>query len=137
MTAVREIMTSNPRCVDTDDTLQMAAQYMASDGVGGLPICGPDGQLKGMVTDRDIVVRGLAQGRHLADSAGSLNQGEAVTVGADDTIEELLETMTQHQVKRVPVIDGTRLVGIVTVSDAARSLPQPDVAKLVNALSVV
>lgn len=135
MTVVREIMTSDPRCIGSDDTLQKAAQYMAEDGVGGLPICGQDGHLKGMLTDRDIVVRGLAEGKRLSDPAGSLNQGEAVTIGADDTIAELMETMAQHGVKRLPVIDGTRLVGIVTVSDVARTIPQQDAGDLVSALS--
>ncbi|QVQ54919.1 CBS domain-containing protein [Spiractinospora alimapuensis] len=128
-------MTSAPRCIDTDDTLQKAAQYMASDGVGSLPICGPDGELKGVLTDRDIVVRGVAQGKRLSDPAGSLNQGVAVTVDADDTVDELVHTMAEHQVKRVPVVDEARLVGIVSVADVARSEPRQNVGDLVNALS--
>lgn len=135
-TTVREIMTSDPRCVGTDDSLQKAAELMASDQVGALPICGQDGRLKGMVTDRDLVVRGLAAGKRLSDTAGNLNQGEAVTVGADDSVDEAMRTMLDKEVKRLPVIDGTTLVGMVTTGDLARALPNPAVGDLVEALSV-
>ncbi|WP_026116033.1 CBS domain-containing protein [Nocardiopsis kunsanensis] len=135
-TTVREIMTPDPRCVGTDDSLQKAAELMAGDRVGALPICGQDGRLKGMVTDRDLVVRGLAAGKRLSDPAGSLNQGEAVTVGADDSVDEAMRTMLDKEVKRLPVIDGTTLVGMVTTGDVARALPNPAVGDLVEALSV-
>lgn len=136
MATVREIMTRNPECVQTDHTLQAAAEHMERLGVGGLPICGPENRLKGMITDRDIVVRGLARGRRLDTPVGELNQGEAVTVGADDSTDELLSTMAHHQVKRLPVIDGDRLVGIVTIADAARALPNPESGDLLDALSM-
>ncbi|KIH99679.1 hypothetical protein LP52_05380 [Streptomonospora alba] len=136
MATVREIMTRNPECAQTDHTLQAAAEQMERLGVGGLPICGPENRLKGMITDRDIVVRGLARGRRLDTPVGELNQGEAVTVGADDSTDELLSTMTHHQVKRLPVIDGDRLVGIVTIADAARALPNPESGDLLDALSM-
>lgn len=133
---VREVMTPDPRCVGTDDSLQKAAELMAGDGVGALPICGQDGRLKGVLTDRDIVVRGLAGGKQLADPAGGLNQGEAVTAGADDPVDVVLNTMIDKGVKRLPVIDGTDLVGMVTVADIARALPNPQVGDLVELLSV-
>lgn len=133
---VREVMTPEPRCIGTDDSLQKAAELMAADGVGALPICGQDGKLKGVLTDRDIVVRGLARGKNWDDPAGDLTQAEAVTVGADDPIDEVLNTMTAHEVKRLPVIDGTTLVGMVTTADVARALPNPVAGDLVRALSV-
>ncbi|WP_233515670.1 CBS domain-containing protein [Nocardiopsis sp. L17-MgMaSL7] len=129
-------MTADPRCIGTDDSLQKAADLMAADQVGALPICGQDGRLKGVLTDRDIVVRGLAGGKDLADSAGGLTQGEAVTVGADDSVDEAMDTMLEHGVKRLPVIDGVTLVGIVTTADIARALPNPEVGGLVKALSL-
>jgi CBS domain-containing protein len=67
---------------------------------------------------------------------GELAQGEAVTIGADDDINEVLATMAQHQVRRLPVIDGHALVGIVAQADVARSIKNPKVGKLVEALSV-
>jgi CBS domain-containing protein len=68
--------------------------------------------------------------------AGELAQGEAVTIGADDDAGEILRTMTEHRVRRLPVIDGHDLVGIVSQADVARSLRDPDVGSLVSALSV-
>lgn len=137
LVTVREVMTPDPRCIGSDDSLQKAAELMAGDQVGALPICGQDGRLKGVLTDRDIVVRGLARGKQVADPSGGLNQGEAATVGADDPVDEALHTMLMHGVKRLPVIDGTTLVGMVTTADIARALPNPAVGDLVKALSLV
>jgi CBS domain-containing protein len=110
---------------------------MAEHGVGALPICGPDDRLLGMLTDRDITVKVLAKGMDPATTmAGDLAQGEAVTIGADDSTDELLNTMADHKVRRVPVIDGHKLIGVVAQADVARSLPNPRVGDLVDALSV-
>jgi CBS domain-containing protein len=137
MTTAREVMTPDPRCVRASETTQDAARMMADLGVGALPVCGEDNRLKGMITDRDIVVKVIAEGRDpRAVHAGELAQGEAVTIGADDDIGEALDTMREHQVRRLPVIDGRDLVGIVAQADAARALPDPKVGDLVEALSV-
>lgn len=137
MATAREVMTADPECVSTDDSLMLAAERMRRLGVGALPICGPDKKLKGVLTDRDIVVKGLGTGKNPERiNSGSFNDGEAVTVGADDSVEELLNVMIDRQVKRVPVIDGTKLVGIVTLADAARALPNPDAGRLIDALSM-
>ncbi len=136
MPTAREIMTNDVTCVREQDDLRTAAKQMAQLGVGSLPICGADNRLKGMLTDRDIVVKVLAEGRDPAGvTAGELAQGEAVTIGADDDAEEILRTMSQHQVRRLPVIDGHELVGIVAVADVARSLPDRPVGDLVEAIS--
>ncbi len=137
MTTAREIMTADPRCVDATETVLDAAKRMAELDVGALPICGEDNQLKGMLTDRDIVVKVLAAGKDArAVRAGELAQGEAVTIGADDEAREILRTMSRHQVRRLPVIDGHDLVGVVAQADVARALNDPDVGDLVEALSV-
>jgi CBS domain-containing protein len=109
---------------------------MGELGVGALPICGPDNKIKGVVTDRDLIVKVVAQGRDLAGfPAGDLNQDEAVTIGADDPVDEVLATMTHHKVRRLPVIDGDTLVGMVSLADVARALPNPEVGELVEALT--
>ncbi|WP_158880520.1 CBS domain-containing protein [Amycolatopsis anabasis] len=137
MTTAREIMTPDAQCVQTSETVLEAAKTMAELGVGALPICGEDNRLKGMLTDRDIVVKVLAQGKDpRAIQAGELAQGEAVTIGADDDAEEILRTMSRHQVRRLPVIDGHDLVGMVAQADVARKLPEPRVGDLLEALSV-
>jgi CBS domain-containing protein len=136
MTVAKDIMTPGPRCVGENDTLVDAAKLMASLDVGALPICGEDKRLKGMVTDRDIVVKCIAQGGDPATTtAGSLGQGKPVTIGADDDIEEALDVMKRHQVRRLPVIDGHDLVGIISQADIALSLAAQDVGETVAEIS--
>ncbi len=136
MTTARDIMTPRAECVNADETVLDAAQKMARLGVGSLPICGTDDRLKGVLTDRDIVVKVLAQGRDPKScQAGELAQGEAVTIGADDDAAEILNTMATHKVRRLPVIDGHTLVGIVALADVARALPDRPVGDLVDAIS--
>ncbi|MFD3546350.1 CBS domain-containing protein [Streptomyces sp. NPDC058655] len=137
MTTAREIMTEGAECIGAEETVLEAAKKMTRLEVGALPICGTDDKLKGMLTDRDIVVKVLGAGKDPARvTAGELAQGEAVTIGADDDAAEILRTMSEHQVRRLPVIDGHRLVGIVAQADVARALPDPQVADLLQALSV-
>jgi CBS domain-containing protein len=137
MTTARDIMSTDTRCVRSDESIAVAAARMAELSVGSLPICGPDDKLIGMLTDRDIAIKVVAAGKDPATAqAGEFAQGEAVTIGADDDIQELLATMAQHQVRRLPVIDGHRLVGLVAQADVARALPDPRVGDLVEALSV-
>ena len=136
MTTAREIMTPDVTCVGEKETLADAARKMADLGVGSLPICGEDNRLKGMLTDRDIVVKALAKGRNPSDcTAAELAEGKPVTIGADDDAQEILRTMSQHKVRRLPVIDGHQLVGIVAVADVARALPDRPVGDLIDAIS--
>ncbi|WP_432753999.1 CBS domain-containing protein [Streptomyces sp. JL2001] len=136
MPTAREIMTPDATCIGAQDSVLDAAKKMTDMGVGALPICGTDNKLKGMLTDRDIVVKVLGAGKDPAScQAGELAQGEAVTIGADDDAAEILRTMTRHKVRRLPVIDGHSLVGIVAQADVARALPDPQVGDLLEALS--
>ncbi|ATY11698.1 CBS domain-containing protein [Amycolatopsis sp. AA4] len=136
MTTARDLMTPNAVCVRESDTVNDAARTMAREQLGALPVCGEDNRLKGMLTDRDIVVKVIAEGKDpRAVHAGELAQGEAVTIGADDDVAEILQTMSQHRVRRLPVIDGHDLVGVVAQADVARALPNPDTGVLVEALS--
>jgi CBS domain-containing protein len=136
MTTAREIMTSDATCARESDTVHDAAVTMAQKQVGALPICGEDNRLKGMITDRDIVVKVLAEGKDpRAVHVGELAQGEVVTIGADDDAQEILRTMSEHRVRRLPVIDGHDLVGIVAQADVARALSNPTAGELVEALS--
>ncbi|MGI5405129.1 CBS domain-containing protein [Streptomyces sp. CA-135486] len=136
MTTAREIMTGGAECIGAQETVLEAAKKMTELGVGALPICGTDKRLKGMLTDRDIVVKVLGVGKDPAEvKAGELAQGEVVTIGADDDAEEILRTMSEHKVRRLPVIDGHTLVGMVAQADVARALPDPKVGDLLQALS--
>jgi CBS domain-containing protein len=136
MPTAREIMSGDVTCVGENETLLDAARKMADLNVGSLPICGEDDRLKGMVTDRDIVVKVLATGRDPGKvTAGEVAEGKPVTIGADDDTEEILRTMAQYKVRRLPVIDGHRLVGIVAVADVARALPDRPVGDLMDSIS--
>jgi len=119
MTTARDIMTKGADFVDSNTTVLDVAKRLASEDYGSLPICDGD-KLKGMITDRDIVVKVLAEGKDPATTKViDLVQGEVVTIGADDSVEEAARTMAKHQVRRLPVIDGTKLVGMVAQADLA------------------
>lgn len=129
----REIMTGGVECIGENESVAEASKKMAQLGVGALPICGDDDRLKGMITDRDIVIKVIAEGKDPARcTAGELAEGKPVTIGADDDIDELVRTMSQYHVKRLPVIDGHRLVGMVTEADVASNAPQEKVVELVK-----
>jgi CBS domain-containing protein len=134
----RDIMSPDCTCVGESETLLDAAKKLAELDVGALPICGEDDRLKGMLTDRDIVVKALAQGKDPASTkAAELGQGDSktVTVGADDPIDEALRTMIDHKVRRLPVIDGHRLVGVISQADIATNIDEERVGDLVEAIS--
>jgi CBS domain-containing protein len=132
----REVMTGDAKCVGENDTVLDAARQLAELDVGAMPICGEDDRLKGMVTDRDIVVKVLAEGKDPSQTrAGELGEGKPVTIGADDSVDEAVRTMKEHKVRRLPVIDGHRLIGMVSQADLARSIDESQVGDLVETIS--
>src|SRR3954467_9178295 len=134
--SARDIMSSDAECVQETDTILDAAKRLAELDVGAMPICGEDERLKGMLTDREIVVKVLAQGKDPSSTKVSeLAEGKPVTIGADDPIDEALRTMIEYGVRRLPVIDGDRLVGMVSQADVARETSPEKAGELVAALS--
>jgi CBS domain-containing protein len=132
----RDIMSSNPECIGENETLVDAARKLKQLDIGALPICGQDNRLKGMLTDRDIVVKVIAEGRDpQACKAGELAQGKPVTIGADDSVEEALRTMTEYKVRRLPVIDGHDLIGMVSQADIATNIDDAQIGALVESIS--
>lgn len=132
----KDVMTSPCECIGESKTVADAAKKLSELGVGSMPICGDDDRLKGMLTDRDIVVRVVAEGRDPAEvKVSELAQGKPVTVGADDSIEEVLSVMSENKIRRLPVIDGHDLVGIVSQADIATDLGESETANLVEAIS--
>ena len=134
----RDIMSTDVHSISAEATALDAAKKLRDLNVGALPICGEDNRLKGMITDRDIVVKVLAQGKDPSTvTAGELGQGdsETVTIGADDSIDEALRTMKEHAVRRLPVIDGTECIGIVSQADLAKEIDEEQVGELVEAIS--
>src|SRR6266498_2422769 len=129
----RDIMHPGAECIGEDDTVATAAQKMRDLGVGSLPICGADDRLHGILTDRDIVVRCIAEGRDPAQlRAGELAQGTLFWVEATADVGEVLHQMEDHKVKRLPVIENHRLVGIISEADLARNLDEHRLAEFVE-----
>jgi CBS domain-containing protein len=134
----RDIMSGDCTCIGENDTVLDAAKLLKEKDVGAVPICGEDDRLKGMLTDRDIVVKVLAEGKDPSEvKAGELGQGDGktVTVGADDSIDDALKTMSENQVRRLPVIDEQRCVGVIAQADIARNIDEEKVGDLVEAIS--
>jgi CBS domain-containing protein len=134
----RDVMTEAPEYLKEDTPVREAAERMAGEDVGALPVCDSSGHLIGMLTDRDIVVKAIAKGADVgAASVGELtgDQSEVVTIGADDSVEEALKTMADHQVRRVPVIDGDEMIGIVAQADLAKACPPEKAGELLEAIS--
>lgn len=136
MTLTNEIMTAAPRCIGENDSLSIAAALMSELDVGALPICGEDRKLMGMLTDRDIVVRAVAEGLDPETTPSrALAKGKPVTVEASDDIRVALEKMQNHQIRRLPVIDDHMLVGIISQADIARSLAPETTGVTVESIS--
>jgi CBS domain-containing protein len=111
-------MTPAPTNVDVSDTIEAAARAMASEDVGAL-IVQSESRIVGIITDRDIVVRGLAEGRGLDATVGEIASDQLVTVGPGDPVATAVEVMRDAAVRRVPVMDGDTAVGIVSIGDLA------------------
>ena len=135
MTTARDMMHAGVQCIGEHETLDKAARMMDELGVGALPICGDDDRLHGIITDRDIVIKCLAKGGDARTmTASELAQGKPMTVEADSDLHAVLRMMSEHQIKRMPVIDQHRLVGMISESDLARHLSEQDLAEFVEAV---
>jgi CBS domain-containing protein len=129
----RDIMHRGAECIGEGDSVAAAAQRMRDLGVGSLPICGADDRLHGILTDRDIVMRCIAEGGDPAQvRAGDLAQESLFWVEATAGVSDVLRQMEGHQVKRLPVIEDHRLVGIITEADLARNLDEHRLAEFVE-----
>jgi CBS domain-containing protein len=115
---ISEVMTPNPRTVKPTDTLQTAAAIMRDEDTGAVPVV-EDGLICGMVTDRDIVIRAVADGDFKA-LIRDVASDDVITVTADMATADAAELMSEHQVRRLPVVDeADRLIGIVSLGDLA------------------
>ncbi|GGM32448.1 CBS domain-containing protein [Promicromonospora citrea] len=115
---VADVMTPAPTTVDSTDTLETAARLMAQEDIGVLVVrSGPTAT--GVVTDRDIVVRGLAAGLGAQATVEQVASDKVATVGITDPVETAVAVMREAAVRRAPVLDGDMLVGIVSIGDLA------------------
>ncbi|CAM3373013.1 CBS domain-containing protein [Polaromonas hydrogenivorans] len=127
MTTVSEVMTRGARSLRPTDTVVQAAQAMEELNVGVIPVCAGD-KLIGMVTDRDIVVRGVAQGLDAKTTAlADVMSSHVRTAREDDDVEDVLDIMGENQIRRMPVVDAQdRLIGILSIGDIAAKDPDVD-----------
>lgn len=122
-------MNRGAQCVTEDDSLLDAAKLMKDYGIGSVPVQGADGELTGIITDRDIVISVIADGKDASSvKAKDFAHGKVHTVDADDAIDSVLTLMRRHQVKRVPVLSDGRLVGMISESDLVAELSGDQVA---------
>ena len=124
MTTVLDVMTREPRTVTEASTVVEAARVMRDENVGSVPLVEGD-RLVGVITDRDIAVRVVAEGRGLETAVADVASRELVTIDPQQEIDEAMRLMAVHQLRRLPVCeeDG-RLVGIVAQADLARHEPE-------------
>ncbi|GGT63462.1 MULTISPECIES: CBS domain-containing protein [Streptomyces] len=123
MTTAKDIMHTGARWIPAHETLDRAAQLMRDLNVGALPIADENERLCGIITDRDIVVDCVAMGHDPAKvTCGEMAQGTPRWIEADSDVSQVLDEMTGHQIKRLPVIENKRLVGMISEADLARHL---------------
>lgn len=115
---IKEIMTTDVETCMPESTLQEVALKMREINVGSIPIC-EDGSLVGIVTDRDIVVRGLAEQIPSEAPISEILSAEVVTGTVDLTVEEAAEMMATHKIRRLPIVTGEQVIGIVSLGDLA------------------
>lgn len=137
MKTAADIMTADPVCCAPDTPLETVARLMVQHSCGELPVVDSDGQLVGVVTDRDIVCRVLAAGRNPLDhTVQDCISQPVIAVNPDTTLADVMTTMERHQIRRVPVVDDReRCVGIVALADLAWAGQRKDVAILVREVS--
>ena len=118
----RDIMTANPRCVTASDSASRAAEIMRDSDVGVVPVIEDSGSMRlaGVVTDRDLAVRVVAEGRNGETNVREIMSSGLATVRPDDDVDKVTELMKREQVRRIPVVEDDRLVGIIAQADVAR-----------------
>jgi CBS domain-containing protein len=135
MTQVKDVMSSNPTTCEPRASVVDAAKVMAKEDVGPIPIVEGD-RLVGLVTDRDLVVRVLAEGRDpQSTTVGEIASRDLVTVSPDEDFDRALQKLAENQVRRLPVVEGDRLVGIVAQRDIALQGEDRETGRVVEEIS--
>ena len=115
---IRDVMTPNPRSVSPDDSIQSAARIMRDQDTGVVPVV-ENGRPIGLVTDRDIVVRAIAKDGQVNGPVREIISGQVITATPDMSTREAADLMSEHQIRRLTVVENDRLVGIVSIGDLA------------------
>ncbi|MFJ9886508.1 CBS domain-containing protein [Streptomyces sp. NPDC091287] len=131
MTTAKDIMHSGARWIPAHETLDRAAQLMREHNVGALPVSanGDSDRMVGIITDRDIVVGCVAKGHDPAKvTAGDLAQGTPRWIEAEADVNAVLEEMQTHRIRRLPVVENKKLVGMISEADLAQHLSEEQIA---------
>lgn len=136
MTTAKQMMHLGAQCVPENETLARAAQLMRDMQVGSLPICGNDDKLRGIITDRDIVVKCIASGGDPNTmTCKEMAQGTPIWVDSKADEDEVLRLMEQHKIRRVPVIEDHQIVGMISEADLAQHLSHDKLAHFVSTIT--
>lgn len=134
-TTVREAMTDSPRSIERDHSVVQAARVMASEDVGSLPVV-EGSKLIGMLTDRDLVLQVLAKDLDPRKvTVSEIATPSPVVAKPDEALDEALQRMAQEQVRRLPVVDDGKLVGILAQADVARTAKAASTGQMVEQIS--
>lgn len=119
---IRELMTDQVVTVSQNEAVTTAARLLKRHNVGALPVCDDSGKLRGIVTDRDIVLRCIAAGEDPRETRVSeiMSRG-VVTATAEDSVDRAAQLMSEDQIRRLPIMENGRVVGMVALGDMARS----------------
>lgn len=121
---LRDVMTEHPTVLTADQTLTDAARAMRDQNIGNV-LVERDGQLAGILTDRDLVVRAVATGKGPDTALSDVLEGELHSVSVDTSVDDVISLMSDKAIRRVPVTDGGKAVGIVSIGDLAVQNDQP------------
>jgi CBS domain-containing protein len=119
MEKIRDVMTPEPLGIENGATVMQAARMMRENDIGDVIVLKEDGRVCGIVTDRDIVVRSVAEGADPNDDLESICRHDVVSIGPGNSTGDAVQLMRQYDIRRLPVIEGDRLVGIVSLGDLA------------------
>jgi len=140
MKKCNEVMTKNPVCCLQNDTVLKAAELMKSENVGSIPVIENEQTQKliGIVTDRDLTLKIVAEGRDTKSTkVDAVMTHKVVTCRAEDDLQKALDAMAEHQLRRIPIVDANnRVVGIIAQADVATRVDQPEkTAEMVKEIS--
>ncbi|MXO75975.1 CBS domain-containing protein [Altererythrobacter aerius] len=133
---IRELMTKDPACCSPSDSVKEAASLMASNDCGQIPVTNAEGELVGVITDRDIACRCVAEGKSAETLVKDIMSSSPITVTIDASVAECCKKMEDNQVRRLPVVDDAgRCCGIVSQADIARHAGEHQTGDLVREVS--
>lgn len=133
---VHEIMTEEPQCCTEDTSLQEAAELMRDWDCGEIPVVDQQGRPVGVITDRDICCRAVAENRPISSQVQEIMSTPVITVRQDEDVERCIELMDENKIRRIPVVDSDGICcGMIAQADLARELSDAEIGHVVHDIS--